>query len=319
MLQPHTTKTVAATKPTVAILGAGAIGMLVYKQLSEFTQPILLGRDLIKEHALTFEPFSKEATNETQIIEGVMCDVNTITHTQLASVSLIIVCVKSYQVTHAIRPLIDSLPQHCTLLLLHNGMGPHLDTLALLAQHQRDDINLYLGTTSQAALKCNKLHVRQTGTGKTMLGHLKGKKLTEKQLALLTQAIPDCHVSEDIRLALWQKLVINCAINPLTAIEQCRNGQLAKPQYQTRIDNIIDECIMVANADGVMLSKPAMVEYVYQVIALTANNYSSMHQDIAHQRQTEIHQINGYVTSRAKYHHIATPVNDQLVDDVSSL
>ena len=46
---------------------------------------------------------------------------------------------------------------------------------------------------------------------------------------------------------------------------------------------------------------------------LTANNYSSMQQDIAHNRETEISAICGYISQQGKLYSIPTPYNDELL------
>ncbi|MCL1043833.1 2-dehydropantoate 2-reductase [Shewanella electrodiphila] len=313
----------------IAIVGAGAIGMLIYHQLNAFTQPLLLGRNFTLADAenqtkpLTFNALSSDVKPSNVVnVHTEPCLVNnlkTVTPKQLASIELVIVCVKSYQVEAALTALIDKLPHNATLLLLHNGMGPHLQVMALLASQQRTDINLYLGTTSQAAIKVTERHVRQTGTGKTVFGHFHGHKLTPQLIELLVTAIPNSQISDNILLGLWQKLIVNCAINPITAIEQCQNGQLAQPQYQQQINAITTECVAVANAEGITISLSESLETIAQVITLTANNFSSMHQDVKHRRMTEIAQINGFVAARAGVHQIKTPANNAMTDKINQL
>ncbi|MCL1068136.1 2-dehydropantoate 2-reductase [Shewanella olleyana] len=312
------------TPPKIAVVGAGAIGMLIYHQLAAFTTPLLLGRNFTlttednQTEQLTVESLSdKPLAPETQAC--LINNLDSVTELQLATIELVIVCVKSYQVATAIAPLIKKLPSNTSLLLLHNGMGPHLQVIDVLQKQRRNDINLYLGTTSQAALKVSSLHVRQTGTGKTVIGQFQGSTLAPNLLSLLLAAIPNSQLSFNILLALWQKLIVNCAINPLTAIEQCNNGQLAQPQYQEHINAIAKECVDVAQADGIKLSLADSVATINKVIQLTANNFSSMHQDVKHQRMTEIKQINGFVGERALKHHISTPVNDALTAKVNQI
>lgn len=322
--------------PNIAIIGAGAIGMLIYHQLanarpfnntpSKATQPLLLGRNFCLSTANhQMQPLSVETFSDNPLINDTIvqpCLVNNlsdVTAEQLSNIELVIVCVKSYQVNDAVAALIDELPTNVTLLLLHNGLGPHLQVIKLIEAHQRNDISLYLGTTSQAALRVGQLHIRQTGTGKTVFGKIRGAAITQQMESILLSAIPNSETHSNILLALWQKLIVNCAINPLTAIEQCNNGQLAQAQYQDQINAIATECVAVATAEGVSLSLTESLSTIYNVIRLTANNFSSMHQDVTHQRITEIEQINGFVAARAQQHGISTPVNDALAANINQL
>ena len=111
---------------------------------------------------------------------------------------------------------------------------------------------------------------------------------------------------------LWQKLAVNAPNNPITALYQCPNGTLAEPDFSDMIKGILNELVTVATLEGVPLDKQLLHDRVYQVIRLTAGNFSSMHQDIAHQRRTEIDQINGYICERAQAHGLSAPVNADL-------
>jgi 2-dehydropantoate 2-reductase len=229
----------------------------------------------------------------------------------LDNIRLVIVCVKAYQVLDALLPLLNQLPRQCHILLLHNGMGPHL-ALAPLIDAQDDDRGLSLGTTSQGVLRQASWQIRQTGQGLTQFGHFAGTELTEHYRNALLAAIPNSEWVDAIVPCLWQKLAVNAAINPLTALYQCPNGTLAEPGFSDMIKGILDELVTVATLEGVPLDKQLLHDRVYQVIRLTAGNSSSMHQDIAHQRRTEIDQINGYICERAQAHGLSAPVNADL-------
>ncbi len=301
----------------IAILGAGAIGQLIHRQLVDANLKVsMLARSANANKQLSFTPL-----NQADAIEYVVDwhQVSSAQQLSLDKVELLIVCVKAYQVIPALTPLLNSLNSQCNILLLHNGMGPHLALAELLKQKEKTQIGLSLGTTSQAALKLNAHAIKQTGNGLTQFGHFCGPKLNEQHKQQILQAIPNSKWLDDIIQALWQKLAINTAINPLTAIHQCKNGQLASDQYHTQIAQVVSELVQVAQAEGVHLDRQALIERVYQVISLTAENFSSMHQDVKHGRQTEILAINGYVCQRAKVHNIKVPENEALMNEVIAL
>ncbi|WP_102532151.1 2-dehydropantoate 2-reductase [Shewanella sp. 10N.286.52.B9] len=306
----------------IAIIGAGAIGSLLYCQLAAIKQPLLLTRSRsvgATSHddcsTITLETLNGDSLHQPCI----QANINQLNKAALANIKLVIVCVKAYQVTDAIASILALIPQSCHTLLLHNGMGPHLEVLALLKQHPQLKLGLSLGTTSQAALKLAPMQVRHTGKGKSIIGHLSGPVMPLAIQNQLLAAVEDMSVVDDIVTSLWQKLLVNCAINPLTALAQCANGELAQPQFQQQIEAITQECIMVAKADGVNLSLLDSVAIINQVIKLTANNFSSMHQDIHHNRKTEILQINGYVVARAAHHGLTAAINQSMLTEITAL
>jgi len=117
------------------------------------------------------------------------------------------------------------------------------------------------------------------------------------------------------------KLAINCVINPLTAINQCNNGKLQAIEFQPQIDLIIKELQQV-----IPLLEPtwhythqALKETMMAVVVATANNYSSMAQDVKYKRQTEIDFINGYIVREGKKLGFDMTENEKLWRSVNAL
>ncbi|MCU8021856.1 MULTISPECIES: ketopantoate reductase family protein [Shewanella] len=304
----------------IAILGAGAVGQLICHQLTTAGMSVgLIGRDSIAsiQQTLSVTPLAPANDNQ-QKTQALQYSVPILAANALDNIRLVIVCVKAYQVLDALLPLLNQLPRQCHILLLHNGMGPHL-ALAPLIDAQADGRGLSLGTTSQGVLRQASWQIRQTGQGLTQFGHFTGTELTEHYRNALLTAIPNSEWVDAIVPCLWQKLAVNAAINPLTALYQCPNGTLAEPDFSDMIKGILDELVTVATLEGVPLDKQLLHDRVYQVIRLTARNFSSMHQDIAHQRRTEIDQINGYICERAQAHGLSAPVNADLWARVKQL
>ncbi|KFZ36401.1 hypothetical protein HR45_16395 [Shewanella mangrovi] len=293
----------------IAILGAGAIGQLLAHQLATAgSKPVLL----VKANQVEVDtPFVIEQQDGRKLRHF---ESYCVTDAQLPEVELVIVTLKAYQVTAALMAWLPKLPKQCHILLLHNGIGTHLELASRLAHH-----GLSLGTTSQAALKITPHTIKQTGTGITQFGHYCGTPISDELQQLLLTAIPDSCQVEHILTALWHKLAINAVINPLTAIEDIPNGALAAEKYQYTISAILAELMQVAELEGIELDGQFIAGRVKQVIELTADNYSSMHQDVAFQRPTEIDYINGYLVKRAQAHGIQLFHNQQLWQQIQQL
>jgi 2-dehydropantoate 2-reductase len=122
----------------------------------------------------------------------------------------------------------------------------------------------------------------------------------------------ECQPREDIEAALWEKLVINVGINPLTALLRIPNGALLKlPEAWEVAVAAAAEAQAVARSAGLNLSgDPA--DRLRQVCTNTATNRSSMLQDILAGRPTEIEALNAQVSSRGRALGLSTPVNDLL-------
>ncbi|MFV0596580.1 ketopantoate reductase family protein [Shewanella sp.] len=304
----------------IAILGAGAVGQLICHQLHSAGLAVgLIAREISASPSeatdwqdLVFCPMpSNDANTDSVSYRVPQFGLNS---TSLQQIKLLIMCVKAYQVLDAISPLLEKLSPQCHILLLHNGMGPHLALTPKL-----NGRGLSLGTTSQGVLRQSRWQVRQTGQGLTQFGHFTGPALNQTLQDGLLKAIPNSEWVEAIIPCLWQKLAVNAAINPLTALHQCPNGTLAQAQFTQIIASILDELVEVAAHDSVELNRQFLEERVYRVIELTAANFSSMHQDVAHHRPTEIEQINGYICDRASAHGLSAPINAQICQAIKQL
>ncbi|MDX6018965.1 2-dehydropantoate 2-reductase [Scandinavium sp. V105_16] len=225
----------------------------------------------------------------------------------LASSDLLLVTLKAWQVSTAVKNLAARLPASSPILLIHNGMGTQ-EELRSLKQP------LLLGMTIQAARRDGNLIIH-TANGTTHIGP--ANTLAQEYSALadtLHAALPEVAWHNDINNASWRKLAVNCVINPLTALYDCPNGQLRDhPEEVTRIST---EVAAVMQREGLHSSPDDLIKYVWQVIDSTANNISSMLQDVRAQRQTEIDYISGYLLKRARAHGIAVPENARLFEQI---
>jgi 2-dehydropantoate 2-reductase len=125
----------------------------------------------------------------------------------------------------------------------------------------------------------------------------------------------DNHLSQ----ALWNKLAINCCINPLTAKLNSKNGELDTPLHLATIETLSQEIAQVMLAEGLEAKAKVIFERVKEVIKATSDNYSSMQQDVFHQRRTEIDYISGYLIRCAKLHGLAVPTNEHLYHQIKAI
>ncbi|PSV55435.1 2-dehydropantoate 2-reductase [Photobacterium sp. GB-1] len=290
----------------ITILGAGAIGSLWAIALQPQHDVQVWTRSSITRYPLTFQSLSGK-------VRTYCFDANHIDHLQQSD--LLLVTVKSFQVITALHPLINDLSARCKIVIMHNGIGSHDAVKQLFPKH-----TIYYATTSHAALKTAESTLRHTGLGQTFIGPLSSVISTDNSIAdMFNQALSPCYWQDDIMEPLWKKLAINCAINPLTAINQCTNGELANEGYQAQLIQICNEVTLVMRAEGYRIKNGELYQQALTVIKATADNYSSMNRDVFYQRPTEIDYITGYLIHQAKIFDIAVPVNTQLWQTITSM
>lgn len=286
----------------ITLLGAGAIGALWAIKLTQQQHKVQLWtRHSETQTTLHFNELTTPITTNSYSFSCNSPD-------DLAACELLIITVKAFQVTTALTPLLPYLNTDCVVVIMHNGIGTQSQIKQLLPHNP-----IIYATTSQAAFKPTPTTIQHTGLGQTSLGAINQQAQPLSYIAaLFNAALAPTQWQANIYQPLWQKLAINCAINPLTAIHQCTNGDLALPCYQSQLDSICLEVAQVMTAEGFLTTQQQLRHQVDNVIKATANNYSSMNRDIFHHRLTEIDYINGYLVQQAQRHNIDTPINYQL-------
>ncbi|CAK2141923.1 2-dehydropantoate 2-reductase [Vibrio crassostreae] len=284
----------------ITIVGPGAIGSLWAIKL------------LQAGHNVSLWSRSPETSIDLSLDEQTSLHFSNNNIEKLSASDLVIFTVKAWQVKEATTPLLQYLDPDTILMFMHNGMGA-VDEIAT----QIDAHPIVLATTTQASFKPDRNSVSHTGLGQTQLGafNLNGQQCTFL-VDVLDNALPAVSWNPQIKIALWTKLAINCAINPLTGLEQVKNGELAEQKFGDTLSSIVEELTKVIQAEGIDCSIEELEASVKQVIQATAQNNSSMKQDMFYQRKTEIDFITGHLIKTANKHQIEVPVNQKLFDQV---
>lgn len=199
-----------------------------------------------------------------------------------------IVLVKSYQTAAAAERLRECLAVDGFVLTLQNGLGNQ----EILAQYLGEE-RVILGVTTLGATLMGPGVVRMGGEGGISIGEHDNVDLP---VEVLMQAGFEVEVVPDASSLVWGKLVINAAINPLTALLGVRNGALLENPDSHQLMNLIAiETAQVAEAMQISLPYPDPVEAVDAVARKTASNFSSMYIDLHRGTSTEVDAINGAV------------------------
>ncbi len=157
------------------------------------------------------------------------------------------------------------------------------------------------GTGSRCPGQSPPLEQRCSAAGRVKAGG-EGPISIERNPALgpleeaLRSANFNVQIVEDARSLVWGKLVINSAINPLTALLRVPNGELLeRPTARELMRTLAHETAQVARAEKIDLSFSDPAAAAEDVARRTATNRSSMLQDIERGAPTEIDAICGAI------------------------
>jgi 2-dehydropantoate 2-reductase len=212
---------------------------------------------------------------------------------------LALVLVKAWQTQRAAHQLAECLADDGIAVSLQNGLGNREALAATLGLNRVKGAVTTLGATLLGPG-----HVRPGGEGTTTLEAHPALDVLSAQLAESGLRVER---SDTLESLVWGKLVVNSAINPLTALFQIPNGKLLEsPPAHEIMQNLALETAQVAALQAIDLPFDDPLAAVEDVARRTASNFSSMYQDVLRGAPTEIDAINGAVARLGGEH---APIN----------
>jgi len=218
--------------------------------------------------------------------------------------ALAIIVVKAYDTAAAARHVLPALDETSSVLTLQNGLGNYERIAEAVPE-----MCVLAGTTTAGATLLGEGHVCEAGKGFAQIGSPSGAEHRARQAVdLLTRGGIECERTSAIDEALWTKAIVNAAINPLTALTGLRNGMIIEvPELRELLRAVAEEAANVARNCGVFVRED-MAGPIEAICRQTAQNRSSMLQDVSAGRRTEIDFINGEIVRRAEERGVAAPL-----------
>lgn len=294
MREQHPTHDPATEQPvdrTWHVLGVGSLGVLWACRLARAGVPVhLLLRDAARVQAYL-------QAGGLSLTEGAQTHVHLLPATSVAGdgpITRLLLACKAYDAQAAVASVAARLVPGAEVILLQNGMGSQ-QAVARMLPHTRC---IYASTT-EGAYRAGDFQAVFAGQGLTWLGDADPNcaEAPTALLADLARAGIAHQWTDAIESRLWRKLALNCAINPLTVLYGCRNGELA--DHPDEVTALCAELARLLRACGQADAADGLHEEVIRVIQATAANYSSMYQDVDQGRRTEVDYLLGYACAAA--------------------
>ncbi len=292
----------------MVIVGPGAIGSLVAAMLAKAGRAVCL-LDHRAERAAQMAASGITVEEPDGTAWTAYPDVCT-TPAVCTGAAYAVICVKAYDTADVCAGLQPHLTRGTCLVSLQNGLG-NIERLETIQPQ-----GVLAGTIGTGVLQTAPGRVRRTGAGTLWIAApaSHGTPAAETLVRHLIAAGADARIHPDLHAMLWSKLVINAAINPLTALFRIPNGLLpGHPEAAPLARQAVIEAVQVANATGIPLAETAMLTAFEAVCRLTAGNRSSMLRDVEKGRRTEIDAITGAIVRHADTCGISVPVNKKLL------
>ena len=286
-----------STPLRVAVMGAGAVGCYYGGMLARAGHQVTLIARPAHVEAIVRDGLRMETKNFDEHVRlSASSDASAVQGAQL-----VLFCVKSTDTEAAGAQMLPHLAPGARVLTLQNGVDNAERLRIVLPQHNVAAAVVYVATEMAGPG-----HLKHHGRGELVIEPSPSSAVAAQ--AFVAAGVPT-EVSDNVRGALWLKLIINCAYNAISAITQLPYGKtVVGDGVQEVMRDVVAECLAVAQADGVQVAGDADAA-VRLIVETMPNQLSSTAQDLARGKRSEIDYLNGFVVRRGEALGVATPAN----------
>ncbi|HHQ7379458.1 oxidoreductase [Staphylococcus xylosus] len=272
-----------------AIIGPGAVGTTIAYDL-QHNQPNLklLGR---RDQTLDF------------FVNGNSTEAHQLTVTALSDCDkkfdVIFIAVKIHQLSKVLTELDHLLHKDTTIILAQNGHGQlskfkhpfvYQAVVYISGQKENDKVTHF---------RDHKLILKNTPQTEALRKELENTPL-------------DIHLTDDIEKAIWYKLLVNLAINSVTALSRSTASVLTIPGINNLCENLLREGIEIAKFENVIFGEEIVTEIMTIYEGYPNAMGTSMYYDILDKKPLEIEGIQGFLYNKARLHDLQTPTLDTI-------
>ena len=299
----------------IIIVGLGALGT---------TFATLLKKDGHKVFALTKEKYLDSLRDRKvgitgiwgsheAVLDGIHSDIEPLKE---VAVDVIILTVKSFDTLQAVSMIAPLVKDKAVVISAQNGYGNYETVAGVVGKSHALLARIIFGAK---ILKPGRAEVTVIAD-KVRIGQ-PDRAIPDEVIDRIASAIDKSGVptafARDVNEILWDKILYNCALNPLGALLECNYGTLAAHADTREVMNaMIREIFSVARAHSISLNWAAPDGYIDnfydRLVPPTKEHYPSMYHDLKAGKRLEIDALNGAIVRLGKEKGIPVPVNETI-------
>ena len=299
----------------IVVAGLGALGT---------TFATLLKKDGHRVFALTKEKYLSALAdrkvsisgiwgNHEAVLDAIYADISEL---QGREIDLIILTVKSFDTENAVNMIAPLVGDRTIVVSAQNGYGNY-ETVARIAGKEHALLariifgaRTVLPGNSEVTVIADSVRIGQPD------GAIAEEVIKRIAAEINKAGVPTAY-AEDVNEILWDKILYNCALNPLGALLECNYGRLADNKETIEVMNaLIREIFRVAAAHSIRLhwaNAEEYIDYFYRkLVPPTKGHYPSMYHDLKACKRLEIDALNGSIVELAAEKNIIVPVNETI-------
>ena len=291
-------------RPRVVVVGAGAMGSLFGGLLAEGGLDVTLV-DIWRDHieAINANGLRMVGHGGDRVIPArATSDPSTIDGADAAFFQC--KAISNAGAARSVKHLFDN--DRTVAISFQNGLGNEEEIAGILGEGK-----VLGGLTAQGANIEAPGVVRNHAELPSYIGEMTGG-VSDRAVALASafsaHGLPT-EASENIRYAIWKKLMANIGVSGTSAAPNLTLGGIVQvPELEAIAYRAIDEALAVARAENIDLDPDDAREVFHQITSNTPGNKSSLCVDVLNKRPSEVDYIYGAVIALGARHGIDTPV-----------
>jgi 2-dehydropantoate 2-reductase len=300
----------------IVVVGLGALGTAF---------ATLLKKDGHRVFAITKEKYLAElADRKVRVcgiwgdheatLDGIYAGIGTLLNEKI---DLIFLTVKSFDTEMAAKMIAPLTGGSTIVISAQNGYGNYEDVARVVGKEHALLARIIFGARivktgcSEVTVIADDVRIGQPE------GAIPEDIIIKIASAINKAGVPSSYAA-DVNEILWDKILYNCALNPLGALLQCNYGQLAGNEETRQVMNaLIKEIFQVAGAHSIRLhwkNAEDYIDYFYgKLIPPTQEHYPSMYHDLKAGKRLEIDALNGAIVRLAGEKGVPVPINETIV------
>lgn len=279
----------------ILVIGAGSIGVFLGTMLAKDYEVVMLGHDKLKRLHSTIMINDAIYSISKRIYE----------FPKNEHYDVIFITSKLFDLQENLQKIVTNNLRYDYLVSIQNGLVDKSIYASFVKKDAFTTISIFEGYR----LIENQLAVSSSKSGWITEDSKTGNFISK----LLLGVGINCRVVNNIESIKANKMVMNCAINVLCALEKKTFFELFSDNKTKKImDTLFDETYFVLEKEVDLEEKESLRKRFYDNIK-QMKHYSSTYQDAIKAKKTEIDFLNKYIISLGKKLNIPVPENENIV------
>lgn len=271
----------------IYVVGAGSVGLLVASFFAEKSHVTIVTRRENQKKIIVENGLVRKNLDGTEEKFSVSVSTNL---ENIPKDSMIFVTVK-YGQLKTIYPMFTSVQKDIPIVFLQNGLAHFEEAFRLEQEH------ILFASCQFGAERENDHTVIHRGAGIVKIAMGRGNSQILQVVDSYSSEHFPIEMVDDAEQMLFEKALLNCFINPLTAILNMKNGQLIENPYTKNLLYTLYEELMNAFPEQKERFPYSSITYLCEK---TAKNTSSMLSDRLKNQPTEVETIVGAIIKKAE-------------------